>query len=111
MPPSTSTMGNGTLIARAIATSTTLAATIVKGGQDARPTSVKELGISAADWAKLNPLMQQELLNAAQQSGPPEYQEMIKNYYTRIARIESGDDDREGPSGCRPVRGRVRARG
>jgi hypothetical protein len=73
---------------------------VVKGGQDTRPTSVKELGISPADWAKLNPLMQQELLNAAQQSGPPEYQEMIKNYYTRVARIE--DDEARRPPAEQP---------
>jgi hypothetical protein len=27
-------------------------------------------------------------VNAAQQSGPPEYQSMIKNYYVRIARMQ-----------------------
>jgi hypothetical protein len=48
---------------------------------------VQELGISAGDWARLAPLQRQELLNAAQQSGPPAYREMIKNYYVRIARL------------------------
>jgi hypothetical protein len=39
------------------------------------------------------------LLNAAQQSGPPAYREMIKNYFVKIARIQTtgggggGDDD------------------
>jgi hypothetical protein len=59
------------------------------GKTDARPKSVQELGISASDWAKLGPLMQQDLLNAAQQTGPPAYREMIKNYYIRIAGMQS----------------------
>ena len=45
------------------------------------------------DWARLGPLTRQELLNAAQQNGPPAYREMIKNYYVRIAKL-----DREGRS-------------
>jgi len=57
------------------------------GTHDGRPQSVQELGISAGDWARLAPLQRQELLNAAQQSGPPAYREMIKNYYVRIARL------------------------
>ena len=59
------------------------------GSQLGRPKSVEELGISASDWARLGPLMQQDLLNAAQQTGPPAYREMIKNYYIRIARVQS----------------------
>ena len=39
------------------------------------------------DWARLGPNQQRELMNAAQQSGPPGYQSMIKNYYVRIARL------------------------
>ena len=50
---------------------------------------VKELGLSPSDWAKLPPHMQQDLLNAAQQRGPAAYQQMIKDYYTRIARMQS----------------------
>jgi hypothetical protein len=57
------------------------------GTHDGRPQSVQELGISAGDWARLGPLQRQDLLNAAQQSGPPAYREMIKNYYVRIARL------------------------
>jgi hypothetical protein len=56
---------------------------------DSRPLSVQELGISAGDWARLGPLTRQELLNAAQQSGPPAYREMIKNYYVRIAKLQA----------------------
>lgn len=63
------------------------------GGTDDRPASVQQLGISAGDWARLGPLTRQELLNAAQQNGPPAYREMIKNYYVRIAKL-----DREGRS-------------
>src|SRR4029079_8465691 len=57
------------------------------GSHDGRPQSVQQLGISAGDWARLGPLQRQELLNAAQQSGPPAYREMIKNYYVKIARF------------------------
>jgi hypothetical protein len=57
------------------------------GTHDGRPQSVQELGVSAGDWARLGPLQRQDLLNAAQQSGPPAYREMIKNYYVRIARF------------------------
>lgn len=53
------------------------------------PTAVTAIGIAPSDWAKLPPLMQKDLLNAAQQKGPPEYQQMIKNYYTQIARMQA----------------------
>ena len=56
---------------------------------DGRPASVREIGISASDWAKLPPLAQQQLLNAAQKNGPPGYQEKIKNYFVKIARIQA----------------------
>jgi hypothetical protein len=54
-----------------------------------QPESVKALGISAGDWARLPTLMRKELMNAAQESGPPTYREMIKNYYVRIAREQA----------------------
>jgi hypothetical protein len=60
---------------------------------DGRPDSVKEIGISASDWARLPPLSRDQLLNAAQQGGPPGYQEKIKNYFVKIAKIQA---DREG---------------
>jgi hypothetical protein len=63
---------------------------------------VQELGISAGDWARLGPLTRRELLNAAQQSGPPAYREMIKNYYVRIARLDR--DDRPPPKEPRHAR-------
>jgi len=53
------------------------------------PKPVQDIGISPSDWARLPPNMQNELLNSAQQSGPPSYHEMIKNYYTRIARLQA----------------------
>lgn len=67
------------------------------GSHDGRPQSVQELGISAGDWARLGPLTRQELLNAAQQSGPPAYREMIKNYYVRIARLADAVEDPKSP--------------
>ncbi len=59
------------------------------GGANGRPESVVALGISASDWAKLPPLVRKELMNAAQQSGPPAYREMIKNYFVKIARQQA----------------------
>jgi hypothetical protein len=60
---------------------------------DGRPEAVKEIGISASDWARLPPLAQQQLLNAAQQSGPPGYQQQIKNYFIKIAKFEAEGAD------------------
>jgi hypothetical protein len=60
-----------------------------QGDGAARPEAVRALGISAADWARLPTLLRGELMNAAQQTGPPEYREMIKNYYVRIAREQA----------------------
>jgi hypothetical protein len=56
---------------------------------------VKELGVSPGDWARLGPLTRQELLNAAQQSGPPAYREQIKNYFVKIARLRADDEPTE----------------
>lgn len=55
---------------------------------DSRPPEVKALGLSPSDWAHLPALAQAQLLNAAQQGGAPGYQEMIKNYYSRIAKLQ-----------------------
>ena len=60
---------------------------------DSRPESVREVGISASDWAKLPPMTQQQLLNASQQSGPPGYQDRIKNYFVKIAKIQAQDEN------------------
>jgi hypothetical protein len=60
-----------------------------EGGNNKPPASVTALGISGSDWAKLPPIMQRELMNASQQSGPPAYKEMIKNYYVRVARMQN----------------------
>jgi hypothetical protein len=62
---------------------------------DERPDAVKELGVSPGDWARLGPLTRQELLNAAQQSGPPAYREQIKNYFVKIARLRADDEPTE----------------
>ena len=59
------------------------------GASNTPPAAVLDLGISAGDWARLPPMMQQNLLTASQQSGPPAYREMIRNYYIRVARMQS----------------------
>jgi hypothetical protein len=52
------------------------------------PAVVAAMGINSRDWAKLPPLMQQDLVNAAQQNSLPAYRESIKNYFERIARLK-----------------------
>jgi hypothetical protein len=52
------------------------------------PASVRDIGITADQWAKLPDLTKKDLMNAAQQSGPPAYRQMIKDYYTRIAKLK-----------------------
>jgi hypothetical protein len=51
------------------------------------PASVRDIGISQNEWAKLPELTRKDLLNAAQQSGPPSYRQMIKDYYLRVAKM------------------------
>jgi hypothetical protein len=58
------------------------------GGVPPLPKSVEEIGVSPSDWARLPANTQQQLLNSAQQSGPPAYRDMIKNYYSRIAHLD-----------------------
>lgn len=52
------------------------------------PAAVRDIGITADQWAKLPDLAKKDLMNAAQQSGPPAYRQMIKDYYTRIAKLK-----------------------
>ncbi|MGN6370049.1 MAG: hypothetical protein ACTHN5_17470 [Phycisphaerae bacterium] len=56
------------------------------------PKPVEDIGLSPSDWAKLPPNTQEQLLNAAQQSGPPAYRDAIKNYYSRIAKLEQSSE-------------------
>jgi hypothetical protein len=53
------------------------------------PKEIQSVGLSPSEWAKLPPKMQEELLHSAQQPGPPAYRDMIRNYYSRIARMQS----------------------
>ena len=52
------------------------------------PASVRDIGITSDQWAKLPDLARKDLMNAAQQSGPPTYRQMIKDYYVRIAKMQ-----------------------
>lgn len=52
------------------------------------PASVRDIGISADQWARLPDLVKKDLLNAAQQSGPAAYRQMIKDYYVRVAKLQ-----------------------
>lgn len=52
------------------------------------PAAVRDVGITPDQWAKLPPMARKELLNTAQQSGPPAYRQMIKDYYVKIAKMQ-----------------------
>jgi hypothetical protein len=52
------------------------------------PASVRDIGITADQWAKLPDLAKKDLMNAAQQSGPAAYRQMIKDYYVRVAKLQ-----------------------
>ena len=51
------------------------------------PASVLDLGITADQWAVLPPLVKKDLMNAAQQSGPPAYRQMMREYFAKIAKM------------------------
>lgn len=53
------------------------------------PQAVSALGISPAQWVKLGTLRQNQLLNSARQSIPPGYRQMVRDYYVKIARLDS----------------------
>jgi hypothetical protein len=57
------------------------------------PAAVRDLGLSAEDWARLPALAQRDLLNTAQQTPPPEYREMARDYFVKLARMHGQQDD------------------
>jgi hypothetical protein len=61
---------------------------VMSKGNKPEPADLQAMGVSSRDWAKLPPLMQQDLLNAAQQNSLPAYRESIKNYFEKIARLK-----------------------
>jgi hypothetical protein len=58
------------------------------------PAAVRDLGLSADDWARLPPLAQRDLLNTAQQSPPPAYRQLVRDYFVRLARMHDSTDVR-----------------
>jgi hypothetical protein len=60
------------------------------------PASVLDIGITADQWAVLPPLQKKELMNAAQQSGPPGYRQMTKDYFAKIAKLSAQSAGQEG---------------
>jgi hypothetical protein len=64
-----------------------------QGGQGASirsmklPAAIRDLGLSADQWARLPPLAQHDLLAAAQQSAPPEYREMVRDYFVKVSQM------------------------
>jgi hypothetical protein len=63
--------------------------TMVDGRPIEMPKEVQDVGIAPSDWIKLPLEMQDQLLHSAQQPGPPGYRDLIKNYYSRIARMQN----------------------
>lgn len=57
------------------------------------PAAIRDLGISLEHWARLPPLARRDLLAAAQQSGPPAYRQMIRDYYLKLAQMHEGVAD------------------
>ena len=55
------------------------------------PATVAQMGISPAQWRNLGPLEQQQLVNTAGQNLPPGYEEMVRDYYIRLAEMNSND--------------------
>jgi hypothetical protein len=51
------------------------------------PAAVRDLGLSADDWARLPPLARRDLLNTAQQSPPAAYRQMVRDYFVKLARM------------------------
>jgi hypothetical protein len=53
------------------------------------PQSVLDMGITADQWAVLPPLVKKDLLNAAQQNGPPAYRQMMRDYFAKVAKMQT----------------------
>jgi len=53
---------------------------------DLSKAKLKELGIKHDDWARLPGELRDQILQAAQQSGPAEYRSLIKRYFQQIAK-------------------------
>ena len=53
------------------------------------PPSLLDMGITADQWAVLPPLVKKDLLNAAQQNGPPAYRQMMREYFAKVAKMQT----------------------
>jgi len=53
---------------------------------DGRAVRFEHLDIPAAEWARLPGELRSEILQAAQQSGPQEYRQLIKRYFRQVAK-------------------------
>ena len=62
--------------------------TMALTGLTSLPAAVRDIGITPDQWTRLPPMAKKDLLNAAQQSGPPAYRQMIKEYYVRVAKMQ-----------------------
>ena len=63
-------------------------ASLLSGLPISLPASVLDMGISADQWAVLPPLVKKDLINAAQQSGPPAYRQMMREYFAKVAKMQ-----------------------
>ena len=53
---------------------------------ESRAMTLQQLGIESVDWARLPSELRSEILQAARQSGPKEYRELIKRYFRQVAK-------------------------
>jgi len=56
---------------------------------------LKRMGVSTMDWALLRGELENEILQAASESGPKEYREDIKRYFQIIAKKGAEKEDRQ----------------
>ncbi len=61
---------------------------------DERAADLKKLGISLSDWARLPGRLRDQILQAAEASGPQEYRSLIRDYFREVAKRggETGDE-------------------
>jgi hypothetical protein len=58
----------------------------VSDHMEEEPVTLEQLGLTADDWARLPGELRDDILTAAEQSGAPEYREIIRDYFEELAR-------------------------
>jgi hypothetical protein len=66
---------------------------------DLSPARLRELGLSASDWARLPGQLRDQVLQASDREGSAEYRSVIRRYFKTLARKsaeKNGEADRPG---------------